>query len=93
MSYYVEYSKEFLKDLKKIQKGNPSKINQIKKIIQMIIENPFNLKLDIKKLRGFSNIYRYKVGRNYRILIQIIIIEKKIIFLKISSRENFYSNI
>jgi len=91
MNFKITFTKQFLKDLKQIKLRNPRKINQINKIINQICENPFDSKLEYKKLQGRKeDEYRYKVGRKIRILIRIIIIPKEIKFVKIGKRENFY---
>ena len=90
MEYNVEYSKKFLKDLKDIKQGEPSRIRQIKKNIEIISRNPFSSNLHIKKIKGKDNEYRYEIGKKYRILVEIIITEKYIEFLRIGRRENFY---
>lgn len=88
--YKIYYSKQFLKDLKNIKKGDPQRIKQIAIIIEIIKDNPFSSNLHIKKLKGIENQYRYEIGKKYRILVEIIIKENYLEFLRIARRENFY---
>lgn len=92
MGYRYEFSKQFQRGLIKIEKGDPNRINKIKQMIGLIINNPFNEKLNFEKLSGEKrkNIYRYYIGMKYRLKIEIIFNEKQIKFLKIGRRENFY---
>lgn len=93
MSYNYEFSNEFRRNLKKIQKGDPKRIKQISEIVKLIINDPFDQRLHKEKLEGHKkNRYiRYQVGMKYRIQIEIVIKEKYIEFLKVDRRENFYS--
>lgn len=92
MNYKFEYSKQFLKDLKLIEKGDDSKrIKQISKVIELIKINPQDKSLHYEFIKGAKNFQiRYLVGKKYRILIEIIIIDKIIIFKRVGRRENFY---
>lgn len=88
--YNIEYSKQFLKDLKNIKQGDPNRIKQIGEIMHQIKLDPFSSHLHIKKLKGLENKYRYEIGKKYRILVEIIITDNYIQFLRIGRRENFY---
>jgi len=61
----VFYEKSFLKDIKKINDKNIA--NKLKKILNKFEEEE-NLTtfLNVKKLKGFDNFYRIKIG-NYRL--------------------------
>jgi mRNA interferase RelE/StbE len=61
----VFYEKSFLKDIKKINDKNIA--NKLKKILNKF-EEEANLTtfLNVKKLKGFDNFYRIKIG-NYRL--------------------------
>ena len=61
----VFYEKSFLKDIKKINDKNIA--NKLKKILKKFEEEE-NLTtfLNVKKLKGFDNFYRIKIG-NYRL--------------------------
>jgi len=72
-------SKEIEKMSKKL------KDNLIKKL--KILEKGFSLELDIKKLKGFQNHYRMRIG-NFRLLFYLN--ENNVIVYKIGKRENIY---
>lgn len=87
--YYFDFKNSFFKDLKKLEKQDRIRFQQVKNFIKLVVENPFSYHLDKKKLRGYKKpTYRYYVGMDFRILIQI---DKNCIwFLRVGKRENFY---
>ena len=87
MVYSYVFTRGFKKELKDLSK-NTKRYNQINKVLSMIKENPFDKRLEIRKISNYYD-YRYKVGLKYRIWVNIK--ENKITFLKIGKRENFYS--
>ena len=46
-------------------------------------------RLDVKKLRGYHNVYRLKVG-DYRIIFEYVKEERTIKILKVGKRESVY---
>ena len=81
----IEFRNSFLKDLKKIK---DKKIKQdIEKILIELKEIPFTNLKNLKKLSGYKDFYRIKLG-DYRIGIKIT--DKKIIFVRILSRKDTY---
>jgi mRNA interferase RelE/StbE len=61
----VFYEKSFLKDIKKINDKNIA--NKLKKILNKFEEEKsLTAFLNVKKLKGFDNFYRIKIG-NYRL--------------------------
>ncbi|AAB99106.1 conserved hypothetical protein [Methanocaldococcus jannaschii DSM 2661] len=82
----VLFAKTFVKDLKHVP-------GHIRKRIKLIIEecqnsNSLNdLKLDIKKIKGYHNYYRIRVG-NYRIGIEVN--GDTIIFRRVLHRKSIY---
>lgn len=89
MTYNFEFSKNFQKDIQKLDKQTSK---QIKSVIDKFIVNPFSC--DWIKLQGFSNYYRIRSG-NYRIILEKIHTDNDIIikFLKINHRREVYRNI
>ncbi|ACX72449.1 addiction module toxin, RelE/StbE family [Methanocaldococcus vulcanius M7] len=82
----VLFAKTFAKDLKNVPR-------HVRKRIKLIIENFQNAKslndlnLDIKKIKGYQNYYRIRVG-NYRVGIEIN--GDTIIFRRVLHRKNIY---
>ena len=70
----IEFSKKFIKDIEKINDQN-----LIKKVIEIIEKLKKNEKIEMKKIKGFKNFYRIRIG-NYRLGIEkndnVIIIKR-----------------
>lgn len=82
MKYSIEFKKIAVKDLKKINKKDSSRI------MTKIKEMGEGLKSDIKKLTNYSPEYRLRVG-DYRVLFELA--GNKIIIYRIKHRQNIYS--
>ncbi|TCQ02911.1 type II toxin-antitoxin system RelE family toxin [Serpentinicella alkaliphila] len=67
MIYEIELSKESYKYLLKIDK--PTRI-RILDGLNILVQNPRNSELDIKKFQGKTNLYRLRIGI-YRVLYSI----------------------
>jgi mRNA interferase RelE/StbE len=67
MSYEIDLSSDSRKYLTKLDK--PTR-NRILDHLNILSENPRNPELDIKKLQGYLNLFRLRVG-SYRILYTI----------------------
>ena len=89
MTYKFEFSKNFQKDVNKLDKQTKK---QIKFIIDKFIINPFLC--DWIKLKGVKNYYRIRSG-NYRIIFEKIETSNCIIikFLKINHRREAYRDL
>ena len=83
--YSIDLTKTSKDFLKKIQKKD---IEIILKKIYSLKENPFN---SLKKLKG-NKLWRLRILK-YRVIIDVIISEKKIIVLRIGFRKNIYDKI
>ena len=82
----VKYKASFLRDLKQINN------KKIKKQIEQIINTAKSATQisdipNIRKLRGYKNFYRIRIG-NYRI--GLYFEEKTIIFVRVLHRKDFY---
>jgi mRNA interferase RelE/StbE len=86
MIYTVEFTRRSVKELNTFD----SKIaNKISHKIQILAKNPSNKALDIKKLKGLSNVYRMRVG-NYRVIYEIENNKLIITVIKIGIRGDIY---
>lgn len=87
MSYKFEFSKNFQKDMQKLDKQT---VLQIKKSIDRFIITPDSC--DWIKLKGYESYYRIRSG-DYRIIFEKIESNKIIIkFLKVNHRREVYQD-
>jgi mRNA interferase RelE/StbE len=87
MSYEnkILISRSALKELKSIPKNERKAIkDKISKLAYFPLA-----RLDVKKLKGYHNVYRLRVG-DYRIVFEYIKEERTIKILKVGKRESVY---
>lgn len=85
------YTKRFQKSLKKIDKKEQLRIKNFTEELQLIKNPTSNHLLNVKKLSGMSDIYRFRVG-NYRIVSEITEDNKiTILVLDVFHRQQGYS--
>ncbi len=86
-SYKIEIDRKFLHDIKRL---DPRIRKRMKEFIDIIEENPLIIfNFDVKKLKGYTNTFRIRVGK-YRLLFSIDKKRKVIILLRFLSREKAY---
>ncbi|RLI35466.1 type II toxin-antitoxin system RelE/ParE family toxin [Candidatus Bathyarchaeota archaeon] len=87
MFYEVYFERKTLKSLEKLDKTLKSRILEA---LRTLRDEGFSRKLDIKKLKGYKNHYRLRIG-NHRILFELQK-PKTIIIYAILPREKAYEN-
>ncbi|AQQ60149.1 type II toxin-antitoxin system RelE/ParE family toxin [Campylobacter upsaliensis] len=85
MPYNIEYHKDFIKFLKKHQDIQA----KVFASFETIAQNPYEAKLDIKKLQGRANHYRLRISK-YRFLYEVLESEILIYAYKADSRGDIY---
>ncbi|EIW4616526.1 type II toxin-antitoxin system RelE/ParE family toxin [Campylobacter upsaliensis] len=85
MPYNIEYHKDFIKFLKKHQDIQA----KVFESFEIIAQNPYEAKLDIKKLQGKANHYRLRISK-YRFLYEVLESEILIYAYKADSRGDIY---
>jgi mRNA interferase RelE/StbE len=85
LAYEVYFERKTLKNLKKLDKTLKSRILEA---LRTLRDEGFSRKLDIKKLKGYKNHYRLRIG-HYRILFELEK-PKTIIVYAILPREKVY---
>ncbi|EAI1980682.1 type II toxin-antitoxin system RelE/ParE family toxin [Campylobacter upsaliensis] len=85
MPYNIEYHKDFIKFLKKHQDIQA----KVFESFETIAQNPYEAKLDIKKLQGKANHYRLRISK-YRFLYEVLESEILIYAYKADSRGDIY---
>ncbi|MFE1021672.1 type II toxin-antitoxin system RelE/ParE family toxin [Paenibacillus lactis] len=67
MTYSIEFYKDALKYLQKLDRTNRIRITQH---LQILCEDPYHPELDIKRMQGTMDEYRLRVG-SYRIIYSV----------------------
>ncbi len=88
--YKVELHREAAKEIERLHLGMKKRIIEILISLQ---ENPYPYrKYDLKKIKGFSNVYRIRVGK-YRVTYSADDKSKRIFVLEVKHRSEAYSSI
>ena len=81
------YEIVLLKDVKKYLAKNETVAKSLFRLLPLLQVNPYDSKLDIKKLKGYSNKYRIRLGK-YRLLYEVV--DNKVIIFSLGSRWDVY---
>ncbi len=84
--YLVFVESKARKQFKKMPKEHQTRILTALKTLE---DEGFSSRLDIKKMQGYKNHYRLRVGKIIRIRFELSI-EQKIVIYSISTREKAY---
>lgn len=88
--YEIIITETYRKKAVKFFKKHPALKAKYKKTVQLLKRDPFHEVLECKKMKGYPNLYRITLTMHARIVIEIIIKERKIIPIIIDTRENIY---
>jgi mRNA-degrading endonuclease RelE of RelBE toxin-antitoxin system len=88
--YEIIITETYRKKAVKFFKKHPALKEKYKKTVQLLKIDPFHEVLECKKMKGYPRLYRIKVTMHARIVIEIIIKERKIIPINIDTRQNIY---
>lgn len=92
--YQLLPTPRFERKLRKIAKLSKDESNRIKSILQLLIEDPFDMRLKTHKLQGkLSELYSCGCGYDCRIIFSIENIksdEKVVILIDIGSHDDVY---
>ena len=89
-SYNIELKRTVFKILEDIRKSRPGYFRKIVEIINLLKYNPVPYQyVDVKKIKGYMNTYRIRVG-NIRILYRIDRKSRSIIIFDIGYRGKIY---
>ncbi|MBK9510411.1 MAG: type II toxin-antitoxin system mRNA interferase toxin, RelE/StbE family [Cytophagaceae bacterium] len=84
-------TRRFEKSLEKFKKQHPELKNQYSKTIYLLEENPFHPSLRLHKLQGnLQEFYSVSINMKYRILLDFIIQDDKLILLDIGNHDYLY---
>ncbi len=88
--YEIIITETYRKKSLKFFKKHPALKEKYKKTVQLLQKDPFHEVLACRKMKGVSNLYRIRLTLHARIVLEIIIKERKIIPVSIDTRENIY---
>jgi len=89
--YKLIETKSYLKKLVKFLKKHPNQIKKYEKTILLLESNPHHPSLRLHKLQGkLQEFYSVSIDMNYRIIIDFIIVDKKIFLIDIGSHSEIY---
>lgn len=91
MSYKILITDSYLKKLKKFLKNHPDMLDRYAKAIEILETNPYHPLLRLHKLQGkFYDFHSVSININYRVIIDFIIQENKIIPIDIGTHDDVY---
>ena len=92
MNYRIIYTESYNKRAAKFMKKHPELIGQYEKTLNLMELNPYHPSLRLHKLSGrLDELYSVSINISYRITMEFLISEKKIIPVKIGSHDEAYS--
>ena len=87
----IIYTEAYIKRAKKFIKKHSEIISQYEKTLKLLEVNPFHTSLRLHKLKGrLSSLYSVSINISYRICIDFVIEEDKIILIDIGKHDRVY---
>ena len=91
MKYKIIYAKSYIKRAEKFAKKYTEILGQYKRVLKLLELSPFHPSLWLHKLSGKLNeLYSVSINISFRIALELLISEKKIIPLNIGIYDNAY---
>ena len=85
------FTDSYIKKAKKFVKKHPELLSQYEKTLKILELNPFHRSLRLHKLTGkLSELYSVSINMTYRISIDFIIDDKKIIPINVGKHDEVY---
>ena len=89
--YEIIFTKDYEKKAKKFFKKHQNLKDKYEKTILLLESNPHHPSLRLHKLQGrLQEFYSVSIDMNYRIIIDFIIVDKKIFLIDIGSHSEIY---
>jgi proteic killer suppression protein len=91
MSFRIIYTKSYLKRATKFAKRHPDLLAQYEKALKLLELNPFHPSLRLHRLSGsLSDLHSISINISYRITLEFLIEDGKIILVNIGSHDEVY---
>ena len=89
--YEIIFTKKYEKKAKKFLKKHQDLKKKYEKTILLLKSNPFHPSLRLHKLKGtLSEFYSVSIDMEYRIIVDFIIIDEKIILIDVGNHDEVY---
>lgn len=87
----IRYTESYIRRAKKFFSQHPEIISQYEKTLKLLEVNPFHSSLRLHKLKGkLKKLCSVSINISYRICIDFIVDEDKIILIDIGKHEDIY---
>jgi mRNA-degrading endonuclease YafQ of YafQ-DinJ toxin-antitoxin module len=91
MSYQILYTVSYNKRAAKFIKRHPELLRQYEKTLKLLELNPYHPSLRLHRLKGpLKDLYSVSINIGYRISLEFLIDEEKIIPVNIGSHDEVY---
>lgn len=89
--YDIVFTESYEKKAKQFFKLHPELIQRYKKTLYIMQNNPYHPSLRLHKLQGnLKDLYSVSIDLKYRIILDFIVEDKKIILIDIGSHDDVY---
>ncbi len=89
-SFRVVLKKSAWSFLRKLHRSNPSYVMRIRELLILLEKIPLPIaEYDVKKLKGYENMFRVRIG-DLRVIYYVDFQNKKVVILDINWRERIY---
>lgn len=91
MNFRIIYTKSYLKRATKFAKRHPDLLGQYEKTLKLLELNPFHPSLRLHRLSGsLSDLHSVSINISYRITLEFLIDDGKIVLVNVGSHEEVY---
>lgn len=91
MTYEILFTRSYTRRAQRFMRRHPELRRQYRKTLQLLELNPFHPSLHLHKLRGpLEELHSVSINLSYRITIELLISDRKIIPVDVGSHETVY---
>lgn len=91
MAYQLLFTESYLKRAKRFAKRHPELKPQYEKTLRLLEQDPFHPSLRLHSLTGrLSGLHSISINLNYRLTLELLIHDERIIPINIGSHEEVY---
>jgi addiction module RelE/StbE family toxin len=91
MAYQLVFTESYIKRVKRFAKRHPELKPQYEKTLLLLEQNPFHPSLRLHALTGrLTGLYSVSINLNYRLTLELLIHDERIIPINVGSHEDIY---